>query len=281
MKSCHYYSFNDNKILGSINACSLSSEEYPLTLNCAGRTVANFPFATDNIDGREDYYFIYVEHGEMTVWLGGIKHVAPAGSIIIFPPRYHYRYEYSRKEPLSYLWAHFTGSYAKDFIKACGFATPPCLYSSSSGANLSSGFLGLFEIFEAGGALRDRRLSCKLEEIIINAAISITKDHDNRTLERSLRHIHTSYDKEIRIPDLARMESLSNSRYISVFKEKTGLAPSEYIINLRMNVACDLLRNTDMSVKEIAYSVGYSDAHFFGKLFKKKTGVTPQKYARA
>ena len=279
MRSCHYYSFNDNNVLGSINACSLSSDIYPLTLNCAGRTVAHLPFTTDNADGRDDYYFIYVEHGMMTVWINGIRYTAPAGSIIIFPPRYHYKYEYSGKEPLSYLWAHFTGSYAKDFIEACGFHTPPCLYSSNSEANLSSEFLGLFEIFETGGVLRDRRLSCKLEEIIINAALAVKNVTDNRTLERSLRHIHTSYDKELRIPDLARMESLSNSRYISVFKKKTGLAPSEYIINLRMNIACDLLHNTDMSIKEIAYAVGYNDAHFFSKVFKKKTGVAPQKYA--
>jgi transcriptional regulator GlxA family with amidase domain len=74
------------------------------------------------------------------------------------------------------------------------------------------------------------------------------------------------------------MESLSNSRYITVFKENMGMSPSEYIINLRINVACDLLRNHDMSVKEVAASVGYDNAHFFSKIFKKKTGTTPKKY---
>jgi transcriptional regulator GlxA family with amidase domain len=57
-----------------------------------------------------------------------------------------------------------------------------------------------------------------------------------------------------------------------------GMAPSDYVINLRINVACDLLKSSDMSIKEIAASVGYDNAHFFSKLFKKKTGVSPKAY---
>ena len=86
------------------------------------------------------------------------------------------------------------------------------------------------------------------------------------------------YGKEIKIPELAKIESLSNSRYITVFKEKMGMTPLEYLINLRINVACDLLKDLNMSVKEVAACVGYDNPYFFSKLFKKKTGISPTGY---
>ena len=280
MNPCQYYSFSDDQAIGSINACSRASDKYPITLNCTGRTVVSSQFTTDNIDGREDYYLIFVEQGILNLYLAETHHTVGAGNIIIFPPRYHYRYSHTEEDTLSYLWAHFTGSYVESFLDECGFTALPSIYQTGREIKIISSFIKIFELFEAGGPLQNQRLSCAMEELIINAATAVRSDTGNRTLERSLRYIHSSYNREIRIPELAKMEMLSNSRYITVFKERTGLSPSEYLINLRMNAACDLLKNTKMSVKQVAVSVGYKDAHFFSRLFKRKTGNSPQEYAR-
>ena len=97
---------------------------------------------------------------------------------------------------------------------------------------------------------------------------------------RSLGYINRAYTDTIQIDELAAMENLSSSRYHVLFKEITGVAPSEYIIGLRMRDACELLRSTNMTVKQIGASVGYENQHYFSKLFKLKIGVPPIDYRK-
>lgn len=278
MKTCYYYSLNVNKDFGSINACSIASDEYPITVNCAGRISTSNPFITDNIEGRNDYYLMYIECGELEFEINGKSLTVQSGYAVIFPPHCHYKYTYRGYNALSYLWAHFTGSYAERFLSESGFEKLPCIIQSDPNIKIISHFEKLFNIFSLHEPLQKQRLACQLENILLSIALISNSTYKVRGLAKSLGYIHTCYNKEIRIPELAKMESLSNSRYIAVFKENMGMPPSEYILNLRINVACDLLRNHDMSVKEVAANVGYDNAHFFSKLFKKKTGSTPQKY---
>lgn len=278
MNSRCYYAYAINKNNNPFNAGSIASNEYPLIVNCAGRLVTENPFATDNVGGREDYYLLYIERGKLDVILNGCTYTAESGCAVIFPPRYRYRYTFSGESTLSYLWVHFTGSYAGRFLDECGFGELPCMLRSVPDSKISSDFEKLFHVFSVCEPLQRHKLSCRLEEILLGVASRKIGMGGARNLSKSLEYIHIYYNKDLKIPDLAKMEFLSNSRYITVFKNHMGMTPSDYIIHLRINVACDLLKNHDMSVKEVAARVGYDNPHFFGKIFKKKIGVSPKDY---
>ena len=64
------------------------------------------------------------------------------------------------------------------------------------------------------------------------------------------------------------------------FKQATGLALIDYVQNLRIEEAKRLLESTDRAVDEISYEIGYEDASFFRRLFKRRTGVAPAQYRR-
>lgn len=278
MRTCYYYAISDLQNVGGINAGSIASDKYPLTLNCTGRIVETEPFTTDNTGGREDYYLIYVERGELAVIMDGDTRTVRSGSTVLFPPHYHYKYTFSGNATLSYLWAHFTGSHAGRFLDDCGFGNLPCIYHSEPDIQIISGFEKLFDIFREHEPLQRQKLACRLESILLDIASGLRRTDGVYNLTKSLAHIHAVYNREIKIPELAKMESLSNSRYIAVFKKHMGMTPSDYIIGLRINVACELLKNRDRSIKEVAASVGYQDPHFFGKIFKKKMGLSPKNY---
>lgn len=278
MRTCYYYSSHVNQDFGGINACSIASNEYPLTVNCAGRIVADKPFVTDNVRGREDYYLIYVECGELEITRNGSTCIARSGSVMIFPPHYHYKYTFYGDHTLSYLWMHFTGSYTERLLEECGFGELPCIFHSEPNIKTVSEFGKLFDMFGSHELLQKQKLACRLEAILLCIASNLNGADKSVNFARSIGYIHAFYSKDLRIPELAKMESLSNSRYITVFKKYMGMTPSDYIINLRINVACDLLKNSDMSIKEVAANIGYENAHFFSKLFKKKTGVSPKGY---
>ena len=59
-----------------------------------------------------------------------------------------------------------------------------------------------------------------------------------------------------------------------------GISPQKYLINFRLNQACKLMKNTELSIAEISRSVGYQDPLYFSKLFKKEKGLSPSKYRK-
>ncbi len=63
-----------------------------------------------------------------------------------------------------------------------------------------------------------------------------------------------------------------------IFKAATGSSLQEYLLDLRIRKACDLLLRTDLPVSVIALSVSYEDTLYFSRLFKKKKGVSPTQY---
>ena len=172
MKTCYYYSLNVSKDFGSINACSIASDEYPIAVNCAGRIATSDPFVTDNTEGRNDYYLMYIECGELEFEINGKPFTAQSGCSVIFPPNCHYKYTYRGDNELSYLWAHFTGSYTERFLTESGFKKLPCTIQANPNIKITSYFENLFNIFSLHEPLQKQRLACQLESILLTLALT-------------------------------------------------------------------------------------------------------------
>jgi len=277
MNSCYYYAFDDTVPAKAVNACSRASCDFPITVNCAGQVVSTEPIATDNPRGREDYYIMYMADGELSVYLDGEVKMAHVGDVIMFPPRYRYRYSFGGNGRLRYMWVHYTGSYSAELTKKCFRTDMPTIIDTGKSDSMASSFKRMFDIFETGGRLRAEELACELERLVLKIAKCADPEVKNG-FEKSLRCIHSSYDRDISVEELARLENISYYRYIKLFRDTMGMPPSAYIISIRMNTACELLHSTDMSIKQIGTAVGYSDAHFFSRIFKKHTGRSPKEY---
>lgn len=68
--------------------------------------------------------------------------------------------------------------------------------------------------------------------------------------------------------------------FIRCFKDFTGSSPQAYLTDMRIEQAKDLLSNTSFQIAEIAELVGYSDPLYFSRIFKKKTGYSPNEYKK-
>jgi len=90
--------------------------------------------------------------------------------------------------------------------------------------------------------------------------------------------IRSAVETSISPQDIAHQLKISYSRFRKIFKEYTGMAPVQYIIQLKLGKAKEHLINSSKSVKEISNELNFESPGYFSRLFKEKTGLTPQEF---
>ena len=88
------------------------------------------------------------------------------------------------------------------------------------------------------------------------------------------------YDEESPVSTMVSLSGLNERSFARRFAKATGLSPLEYIHTLRLEEAKQMLESDGQAVEAIANEVGYEDASFFGRLFKRKVGLTPAQYRK-
>lgn len=129
---------------------------------------------------------------------------------------------------------------------------------------------------EAHTPLRSKGLFYLLLDSIANNAETENDDH----LKLVARARELLCSGELSVCGVARECAVSESSLRAIFKEKTGMTPIEYRLTSRIKKAAYLLESTDMSVYDIADKLGFFDAAYFSKIFKKYMGITPKQYSR-
>jgi len=108
------------------------------------------------------------------------------------------------------------------------------------------------------------RFARNIEEVE-NFSIQITK---------ALSFIQSNYHEPITLDDIADAAGYSRFYFIKQFKRKLKMPPMQYLMKIRIQKAVELLRSTNSSVSDIAYKVGFSNANYFNKVFRKTIGVS-------
>ena len=100
-------------------------------------------------------------------------------------------------------------------------------------------------------------------------------------IKPALDLIHERFaSEELSIPALASACHMGESYFQRLFKEKYGMPPKKYMIQLKVNHACELLRMEQFSVSQVAEMSGFSDVYFFSRQFKNYIGITPTEFIK-
>nr|WP_255807598.1 AraC family transcriptional regulator [Cohnella mopanensis] len=95
---------------------------------------------------------------------------------------------------------------------------------------------------------------------------------------QAVRYIHEHYSEHVTLESLVEMLECNSRQFLRMFKSRKNTSPIDYLIRVRMDRAKELLRNTELTLKEIAENVGYSDSYYFSRIFKKVEGVSPTSF---
>lgn len=114
--------------------------------------------------------------------------------------------------------------------------------------------------------------------LVPHSNVDINQDKLSNVVAKIKEIIDRRYSEKLSLSDIASEVFLTPTYICLLFKEDTGITINEYITRVRMAKARDFLQNTDMKFSDIAECIGYSDASYFSKLFKRYEGMLPSEY---
>lgn len=102
--------------------------------------------------------------------------------------------------------------------------------------------------------------------------------YTSQKVEKVKKFIELHYLEQISTHALSAELKISKNTLCNAFKNETGKTITEYVNELRTNAAKDLLKSSDLTIKEISARLGYTDQNYFSRQFKKNSGVSPIKF---
>jgi Response regulator containing CheY-like receiver domain and AraC-type DNA-binding domain len=106
------------------------------------------------------------------------------------------------------------------------------------------------------------------------------QDRERRPIQEAVAYIRGNYSKKISLEDAAAVSGFNPNYFSDLFKRETGCNFTDYLVEVRINAAKEMLRDSPMTVYKIADAVGYRDSKFFSQQFTKIVGIKPTEYRR-
>lgn len=237
--------------------------------------------------GVRDHYCIHhILSGSGYYTSGDITTRLTQGDTFILYPGMEVQYYADREEPWEYAWTGFMGAEAASIIRNTSFtkATPYILKGTIPDEKIREGLDRIYQIkgntYEASVAMAGALYS--LLSVFMHYSGKKEQERDAQLLyvKKAESYIGTNYSYPVTVEDVAAYVGISRSHLFRTFQNYVGKSPKEYLSEYRIKQACHLLRETDLSVSAIAYSVGFENNLYFSKAFRKQKGVSPTEYRK-
>lgn len=112
------------------------------------------------------------------------------------------------------------------------------------------------------------------------AALTRNRQIDDALIAKCQTWIAENYEQDTPVASMARLSGLAERSFTRRFARATGMSPMEYVHTLRLEESKHVLETTQLPIEAVATEVGYQDASFFGRLFRRKVGLTPAQYRK-
>lgn len=234
---------------------------------------------------RDHFLIHYIISGSGFFQIDGKSYNLRENQGFLICPNIITYYEASVNDPWVYTWVGFRGIKAETFLKNIKLDRNNPIFNCE-GDIIKKCFeeIRASSTYKFGYELRMQGcLSILLSELTEQSGKSIIQGDGPKKnyIKKSLLFIQTNYSRSISIEALANYMGLNKNYFSTLFSETLGIPPQEYLIKYRVNKACELLTNKDLTISEVSRSVGYDDPLGFSKIFKQIKGVSPKAYRQS
>ncbi|MFF2484450.1 AraC family ligand binding domain-containing protein [Paenibacillus sp. NPDC058071] len=243
---------------------------------------------------RDTYLIHYIISGKGTFTTGGATYQLSAGQGFLITPSTLVHYEADESDPWVYSWIGFDGMLARTFLQRAGLSISQPIFKASGQERKSvkSWFDGshrkLTEAYrQKSGDLMQQSLlyryfaeliECTEEDAAAVAAGPKRSASKEAYIREAIAFIENSYSQKVSVQQIAAHVGLDATYLSGLFKQQFELSLQTFLLQFRMNRAASLLANPELSVSDVARSVGYPDPFLFSKMFKRTVGIGPRSY---
>ncbi len=234
--------------------------------------------------GVRDHYLVhYVASGHGTLICRGKSYTLQQGDLFIVFPSEVVQYRASARQPWEYYWVGFNGTDAHRMVTMAGFIPEDPIVRAGKEADTIE---QLLRIYGARGSTpaADVEMAGYLHLFLANLIRRRGETQplgSNRTyLSQALRFIQYNYAAPIGVSEVAAFAGVSRSQLYRAFQSEFGQSPHEYLQKYRISEACTLLRDGQLTVAEVAGSVGFNDPLYFSRVFRSVKNCTPTAYQK-
>ncbi len=236
---------------------------------------------------RDNYVLHFITEGKGKITILGETTELTAGDLFVLPKNKSIFYQADGQEPWTYVWVGFSGSKAESILEHSRLLEKFYLHS-----NLQSPILQkMMDINHTDKhslpMVTEHILVGHLHQLLAHLVAEFPNQQlkEAGTLAKSYVHhaiklIHSHYARPIKVAEIAEQLALSRSYLYKIFKQETGYAIKDYILQVKMSRSCQLLEDPERTITEIANSVGYYDPLSFSTAFKNYFHMSPSDYRK-
>lgn len=263
-------------------------KDSPLLSGLWVESTGYFPHAsghiTERAPGDVDFYLlIYCLGGQGWFQSEELTWRVRPGDLAVALPGLAHGYGASEADPWTIQWAHFNGRDAASLLALANISGAGALVTLDRPFSLFSLFNDMLTTLQTGYSLHHLLVaSAGLRHILSRLAFINTYTPPLGThglnVQQIIELMLNNLDKRYTLDELANHAQMARSSFSRLFRQKTGYAPVDYFIRLKIQRACELLETSEMQVNEISQRLGYEDPYYFSRLFKQFTQSSPSLY---
>lgn len=230
-------------------------------------------------DNYHNYLIMYVKEGCGSVVFDQKIYTAKTNDVIFL--NCHEPHAYYTDAGWNTVWIHFDGNTTRMFFELLYNRFGVILPLGNSNViqrNLSIIIDRLKESKPLPESVFSYYIHRMLTEMILLSSDYPEEATKPNPILEAISYIETKYTEKISINELASYVNISPYYFSRVFKKETGYSPYEYIIKTRIDKAKELLKKTPMSIKEVAFNVGFNDESNFVDTFHRIVKYTPKEF---
>lgn len=272
----------------------------PLRLHLSGVSFCDGTYHIEHKPGNL-FVFEYIESGRGELEVNGEIYYPEAGDLYIAPGWTHNAYRSSTDAPWVKYWWNSSGHLVENLLKLYKidkkilFKNCPEIGQIIKETVLEIQSHGASAIIRENASERRRQAALDETELLstrlIKLCMELSKYERHPSMElagagkiaetirkRLLDSVNTEAPS---LQELGELVNRSPEHVIRIFRKAYGDTPFNFLINEKISAACDLLKSSDCSLRELAFHLGFRDEFYFSRLFKSRIGVSPSVYRKS
>lgn len=230
-----------------------------------------------------EYAVVYVTHGrgEFDSQSTGRVALAPGDAVLLFPGVRH-RYRPHRDVGWGIYWAHFQGQVASRLEAEEVFVPARAVVRVGVDEAMLEAFRGMLDALRTDAVECGLVAAAKTLEILARLKGNVSPAATLPDLQAAVRQARLLLEENPAgspdVEELIATSGVSRTHFFRAFRQQTGQSPYQYHLQLTLRRAGEMLRNSGLSVKQIALALGFRSPYHFSRLFKHKVGSAPRDY---